>query len=268
MEDMTMANSMDPRLMDYLVDNFIENNIIKTAATTNPWDMLLLPNGRKLCERNGLVFPEMPTNPRDTEGRTRAEGERKEIIQHAISNGTIEADLDAGHLTPMFFDFRHTCGLPKEPRRIIRDGQVDMARNSGVNIGGVASVAYGGNFMGALVADSLDVPHATFRKEKENTFYSPLVGSIPHGPNQRVWGVDDITASGDSSLGFVNDVRAFGGNIHDLSVLLDRGEGAIEKLATAGVNVHTLFNRTQMKQSILKSGKIDSGVKEMIDDRF
>jgi orotate phosphoribosyltransferase len=73
-----------------------------------------------------------------------------------------------------------------------------------------------------------------------------------HGTRQRIEGLDltgktavileDVTTTGGSAMQAVEEVRAAGGTVALVLSILDRGEGAAELYAAAGVPFKSLFS--------------------------
>lgn len=58
--------------------------------------------------------------------------------------------------------------------------------------------------------------------------------------------IDDVATSGGSILKAVDQVENEGGTITDAIVILDREEGAAEKLKARGITLHCLFTATEL----------------------
>jgi orotate phosphoribosyltransferase len=58
--------------------------------------------------------------------------------------------------------------------------------------------------------------------------------------------VDDVATSGGSILQAVDQIEASGGHMTDAIVILDRQEGASQKLAERGIRLHALFTAADL----------------------
>ena len=63
---------------------------------------------------------------------------------------------------------------------------------------------------------------------------------------KRVVLIDDVATTGDSVLKAVRQIADAGGDVTDAIVILDREEGAAEKLAAAGIALHALFTASDL----------------------
>jgi orotate phosphoribosyltransferase len=63
---------------------------------------------------------------------------------------------------------------------------------------------------------------------------------------KRVVLIDDVATSGGSILQAVDQIEAAGGRMTDAIVILDREEGAVEKLAARGITLHALFTAADL----------------------
>ena len=63
---------------------------------------------------------------------------------------------------------------------------------------------------------------------------------------KRVVLIDDVATTGDSVLKAVNQIVAAGGHVKDAIVILDREEGATQKLGAEGIALHALFTASEL----------------------
>jgi orotate phosphoribosyltransferase len=108
----------------------------------------------------------------------------------------------------------------------------------------------GGLEMGAI---PLITPVAIRAHEQGRTLLGFFVRKAPkdHGTRKRIEGLDlagrtaiileDVTTTGGSAMQAVEEVRAAGGTVALVLSILDRGEGAAELYASAGVPFKSLF---------------------------
>ncbi len=91
-------------------------------------------------------------------------------------------------------------------------------------------------------------PYVVLRKAaKEHGTRQAFEGEIPAGA--RVLVIDDVSTSGGSTLRSVEIVRAAGGIVDRVVVVLDRGEGAAELLAGAGVRLEPLVTFAELRKA-------------------
>lgn len=93
------------------------------------------------------------------------------------------------------------------------------------------------------------IPHALkgfwVREEEKDHGLSALVeGNLT--ASDRVVIVDDVTTTGTSLMKAVEAVRSVGAEILMVISIVDRGQGAKERLAAEGLDFHSLFSREDL----------------------
>jgi orotate phosphoribosyltransferase len=114
----------------------------------------------------------------------------------------------------------------------------DESRLAGMELGAVPLVV--------AVALRTGRPYAILRKAaKEHGTRAPFEGEIP--PGARVLLIEDVTTTGGSTARSVEIVRAAGGIVDRALVVLDREEGAADRLAAIGVRLEPLARLSDVK---------------------
>lgn len=78
--------------------------------------------------------------------------------------------------------------------------------------------------------------------------------------------MDDVSTTGGSLVSAVNKVRESGGIVENAIVIIDRTEGAWEKLREIGVTLVSVFTINQILESLLSSDKIKEGERKAIKE--
>jgi orotate phosphoribosyltransferase len=150
--------------------------------------------------------------------------------------------LASGKESTYYFDSKPTMLHP--------EGAALLAELIVRELDGVEADCVGGLEMGAV---PLIAPVAAKSLEKGRPLHGFFVRKAPkdHGTRQRIEGLDvggktavileDVTTTGSSALQAVEQVRAAGGRVALVLSILDRGEGAAELYAAAGVPFRSLF---------------------------
>jgi orotate phosphoribosyltransferase len=113
-------------------------------------------------------------------------------------------------------------------------------RLAGMELGAVPLVV--------ALALRLGRPYAVLRKApKEHGTRQAFEGEIPAGA--RVLLIEDVTTTGGSVLRSVEIVRAAGGVVDRALVVLDREEGAVERLRAAGVRLDALVTFAELRKA-------------------
>ena len=150
--------------------------------------------------------------------------------------------LASGKQSAYYFDSKPTM-LHPEGASLLAELILDELRDVKVD-------CVGGLEMGAV---PLIAPVAMKSAEAGRPLHGFFVRKVPkdHGTKQRVEGIDmsgktavileDVTTTGGSAMQAVEQVRAAGGTVALVLSILDRGEGAAELYAAAGVPFKSLF---------------------------
>ena len=92
------------------------------------------------------------------------------------------------------------------------------------------------------------LPYVVVRKAaKTHGTQQRFEGEIPSGA--RVLVIEDVSTTGGSSAETVEIVRQAGGQVDRLLVVVDRGQGARERLATLGVTLEALVTLDELRGS-------------------
>lgn len=114
----------------------------------------------------------------------------------------------------------------------------DAERLAGMELGAVPLVV--------ATALSTGLPYVVVRKAaKEHGTRQRFEGEIP--PGGRVLVIEDVSTSGGSSAETVEVVRAAGGIVDRLLVVVDRESGARERLSALGVRLEPLVTLRELR---------------------
>jgi orotate phosphoribosyltransferase len=150
--------------------------------------------------------------------------------------------LASGKQSPYYFDSKPTMLHP--------EGAALLAELIVQELSAVEADCVGGLEMGAV---PLIAPVAIKSREAGRPLLGFFVRKAPkdHGTRQRIEGLDvagktaiileDVTTTGGSAMQAVEEVRKAGGQVALVLSILDRGEGAAELYAAAGVPFKSLF---------------------------
>lgn len=151
-------------------------------------------------------------------------------------------------MVPSFPDaFRQICGFYGE----YINSQVGLEK-----FDRIAGVPLAGIPFASQIAYNLKKPFLYVRK-----------GMRHHGRQRRVEGilvsgdrvllVDDLVTTGLNLKNAAEAIRAEGGVVKEVVVLLDREEGGKEKLEKSGIKVHTLLRISEVANTLYEIGAID-----------
>lgn len=183
--------------------------------------------------------------------RLTLEAERRELLELIleVSFRREKVVLASGRESDFYLDLRQTL---MRPRGVMLAGELVLERLAA----GAAVDAVGGMAVGAVPLISA-VLAAAARGEKES-----LLGFFvrkqrkAHGlgrqieggfaPGQSVAILEDTVTTGGSALEALDVVEAAGGNVTRAICLVDRGEGAQQVFAARGLELETIFDRSDL----------------------
>ena len=120
----------------------------------------------------------------------------------------------------------------------------------------IASVPTSGLVFGSALAYEMGKPFIYARKESKGYGTGKTIeGFLKSG--SRVVVVDDVATTGTSVSGAVEIIRANGAVVEDVVALVNRHEGADERLKKMGVRLHAVAEINDMVNALYKTGLID-----------
>jgi len=150
--------------------------------------------------------------------------------------------LSSGKRSPYYVDLRQTISSPitmdwianSLTRIVINEiGKEKIDKILGVPTAGVP--------FATVVSQKLGIPLIYYRHaRKEHGVRKKIEGILER--NDRVLVIDDLITTGESVIEAAEVVRDQGGVVNELAVLLDREQGGRDKLRSARIEPHVLFN--------------------------
>ncbi|MCS7094852.1 MAG: orotate phosphoribosyltransferase [Thaumarchaeota archaeon] len=205
-------------------------------------ERLLFNYGRSI-----LLAPSPPSRARelrDESERLRAKFSVSEALvecQGAVVESKEPIRLSSGKLSHYYIDTRTLYSFPKSRDKVVRLMVAAVRRIVQGSDFKVATTATAGIPIASLVADRLRVGLVYYRSgAKDHGLGKKIEGMV--GREEKFIGVDDLSTTGRTALECVRALREAGGTISEYFVVMDRGEGAREALASEGVRLHALCN--------------------------
>jgi orotate phosphoribosyltransferase len=179
---------------------------------------------------------------------------RKELLELLARESYFERELTlaSGRASNYYIDCKRTLYLPRGAY-LAGELMIDVVMTEGIGqLGGMAA--------GALpVTDA--IIQAAFRREYDLTGFFVRKEIKAHGLQQQIEGafrsdrvtavIDDTITTGGSSLQAVEALRAAGAKITTALALVERGEGAADAFARAGLNYRFLFTAEEIRAARL-----------------
>jgi orotate phosphoribosyltransferase len=171
---------------------------------------------------------------------------RESILRLLLDAGAVrfgDFTLASGEKSDVYIDVKKAW---PEPRRLAVLARALAARAgseerlAGMELGAVPLVV--------AVALQLGRPYVVLRKApKEHGTRQAFEGEIPSG--SRVLLIEDVTTTGGSSIRSVEIIRAAGGLVDRVVVVLDREQGAVERLGSVGVQLESLVTFSELRSA-------------------
>lgn len=170
--------------------------------------------------------------------------------------------LASGKQSPFYIDLRL---LVSRPAVLSQIALAYASLLSKLEYDRVAGIPYAALPIGTAVALAADAPMIYTRKEKK----SHGMGKDVEGywnPGERVVVVEDLVTSGGSIIQSVERLRELGLIVEDAIVLIDREQGAAEKLAAAGISLHSVFKLITVLDVLVAAGALQSEKRQEVLD--
>ena len=169
--------------------------------------------------------------------------ELEQLARDVVAAAWLEGDfvLSSGRRSPYYLDKYLFETRPGILRRVGRHlGQLVPA-----GTGRLAAPELGAVLLGAAVSLELDLPLVLVRKEaKEHGTRRAIEGVLEAG--DRVTVIEDVLTTGGEAIRAIEKVRAAGAIVVGLVAVLDREEGAAERLHRLGVPFTPLFRKSDL----------------------
>lgn len=156
-------------------------------------------------------------------------------------------------LSPIYFNLRN---LPQEILDQMALAMADIPDT--VKPAFCVGIPQAGEPIGLAYATAIGMPHVQILVKEETPEGRKIVASPDHkdvvGP---VRIIDDLVTRGHTKIETIDAIRSMGIEIADLTVLIDREQGARADLAAAGVELRAVFTMKQLLDYFLRAGHID-----------
>jgi orotate phosphoribosyltransferase len=165
--------------------------------------------------------------------------------------------LSSGKLSPYYIDLRMILGDPKGLQIVIEIYETMVRSKVGIgSFDRIAGVPTAGVPYASILAYRLSKPFLYVRREaKTHGAQRRVEGQL--FPGERVVLVDDLITTGKNTLQAAESIRAEGGQVKDVIVLIDRQEGGPAALAQAQLKLCSFTTVTKIAHRLHESGVID-----------
>lgn len=179
----------------------------------------------------------------------------KSLVCQLASLGAVkfgEFTLASGMTSPFYIDLRL---LVSAPSLLSYAASLYKPLLNQLNVDRIAGVPYAGLPIATTLSVQANKPMIYTRKEvKEHGLGKNVEGAWQKG--DRVVIIEDVATSGGSIIDTAIKLRALGLIIEDAIVLIDREHNAAEKLALAGIKMHSVVGLSDMLHILIESGQL------------
>lgn len=170
--------------------------------------------------------------------------------------------LASGKQSPYYIDLRVLPSFPAYFRLTISALKDTVTKNVG-EFDTFASVPTSGLVFGSALAYEMGKPFIYARKESKGYGTGKTIeGFLKSG--SRVVVVDDVATTGTSVSSAVETLRANGAIVEDVVALVNRHEGADDRLKKMGVRLHAVAGIKDIVNALYKAGMIDENTLESV----
>lgn len=166
--------------------------------------------------------------------------EEEELAKILLHTGSLKFGLftlSGGRLSQYYLDMRVIPSFPGAFQSATKLFTANARKIEGVDkVGGIPT---GGLVWASVLAYNLTKPLVYARKEIKHHGREKMVEGVLT-PGEKVLVIDDVVTSGKSILNATASLRAEGGVVENVLVLLDREEGGEEHLKKEGLKLHSV----------------------------
>lgn len=154
------------------------------------------------------------------------------LREKCLKRGSFE--LSSGEFSDVYVDVKSGYADPELLSLIAAEAEGKVEGEDAV-----AGTALGGVPIATALSLRADLPLLIVRKEAKDHGTAERVEG-PLGEGKRALVVEDVTTTGGSLLSAVEALREAGASVERAVVVVDRGEGAVDRLSVEGVELVSL----------------------------
>ena len=170
--------------------------------------------------------------------------------------------LASGKQSAYYIDLRVLSSFPDYFRLGIRALKDVVAEKVG-QFDIFASVPTSGLVFGSALAYEMNKPFIYVRKDPKTYGTNKMIEGF-FQPGSKVVIVDDVATTGTSLSNAVEIIRANGGIVEDVVALVDRHEGAEDKLKKIGTKLYAVAGINDIVNALYNAGLIDENALESV----
>ena len=176
------------------------------------------------------------------------EAQKKDLAKHVydIAHLTGEFKLRSGLISNEYFD---KYQFESNPELLVSIAiQLNHVVNS-LEYDYLAALEMGGIPIATAMA-MMNKKSMVFVRKEAKEYGTAKLAEGPEIKNTNLLIVEDVVTSGGQIIISANDLRERGATITDAVCVIDREAGGREKLAEAGIKLHSLFTMSELKDAV------------------
>lgn len=176
------------------------------------------------------------------------EAQKKDLAKHVydIAHLTGEFKLRSGVISNEYFD---KYQFESNPELLVSIAiQLNHVVNS-LEYDYLAALEMGGIPIATAMA-MMNKKSMVFVRKEAKEYGTAKLAEGPEIKNTNLLIVEDVVTSGGQIIISANDLRERGATITDAVCVIDREAGGREKLAEAGIKLHSLFTMSELKDAV------------------
>lgn len=194
------------------------------------------------------------------------DGGIRDIVVEMYRHGLVlfgEFKLTSGRISPYYIDLRKLPSYPSLYRRVM-ELVLDSLKEIEYDV--VAGVETAGLIHASYLSCLTGKPMAYIRKKPKQHGTQSLVEGVVEG--KKVLLVDDVATTGGTLEHGVKALRQCGGVVSHAYVIVNRCEGARQRLASYGVELRWLLSVTDIVSELKVMGLLDYKAIESLERYF
>lgn len=191
---------------------------------------------------------------------SRNEGSASDLYKMLMKTGCLKFGvfkLKKGRLSPYYLDLKRIPSYPNGMNRVVSIYE-DLVKKEvgGDSFDRILGIPVAGMSFASVLSYKLSKPFLYLKESAEIHGREKKIQGIL-SPGDSVLLVDDVVTSGKSIIDAADVVRGEGGTVTDALVLVDREEGGAQKLARAGVKLHSFVKMSDIARVLVEAELID-----------
>ena len=178
-----------------------------------------------------------------------------QLVQDLIDSQCVrfgQFKLKSGVMSPIYLDLRR---LVTHPLILKRVAQAYVAKLNELKFDRLAGIPYAALPIATAIAIEMNRPLIYPRREAKDYGTKAIIeGDFNAGETIVV--IDDLATTGGTKIESIQKLEEAGLIVHDVVVLIDRGQGAGPMLAEAGYQLHSVVTLPDLLDEWLRSGAI------------